>query len=473
MRYLAFILLFGCSIHVSAQEVLTLNHAIDLALIHNPTLKAQQLDKVVALSELDLQRSEFYPKFSIEMSSAIREEDTLSNENNKIIRAYPSVSVKTPLGTQLKVYAEQSWQRDRYSSHNDQSMTMVVKQPLSKGVNPLVNRWPIKNAKIQYDMALLQFKQSVEEIIYAILISFMNYQQSHWQVELQQQYVQQTERFYLQLKEKHHAGRVSAHELIAPQLQIKQAKQSLLIANHDRANYRSQLFDHMGIMDEQQNIDTHVYVEPSIKNVTLDEVLENDFNLQRLKKDENRLKSELINVKDGQRFDLNLQADLHFGRSQHHTLENMTEYGYYHLLPKHTKGYAASLNLSIPLGEKQRYHQQCLVKHTDIQKNILEVRKRQQQLTHQYHDLLHEIDLRQAQQTLFEEETKLAQLEYENMLEKYWMGRVAIHEVMRAKERAHSTSLNAAKSKLALKASLIKLQKLAGNLLGVVNVSLN
>lgn len=473
MLYFVFVVIFCILSSVTAAQSLSLEDAIALALVHNPNIQTQCLDKTLALNEIDYQKSLFLPKPSIEVSGVVQEERAELNENNKLLKAYPSIGLKTPVGTQFKVYAEQSGHFQNQLKHHDHAVTLIVKQPLSKGFKKSINQWPIQNAQLQYDLEKMNFRKVIEGVVTDLIVQFMVYQQSVWTEDLQKQFLQQTEKFYTQMKEKYAQGRVAENDLIAPQLQIKQAKQSYLIARLESKRMRQQLFEIMGIEDREQAIDMDFVMNlNSDMHYTFDEVLQNDVVMNGLIMNAKRLQSELLVTKDAQRFDLNMQADVHLGRSHYHYFENLIEHGYYHTLHRHNKGYAASLNLSVPLGDKHLHYQQLLVRNTAIEKNKIETYQRQKTLRNQYDDFVQDIDLKRQQQQLIEDELKLTALEYDSSVEKYSIGRIPIIEVTRAKERNHLASINLAKAKLSLLSSQIKFQQLAGKILENWNISI-
>lgn len=473
MLYFVVGLLFCIFSSLTAAESLSLEHAIALALTHNPNIQTHFLDKSLALSEIDYQKSLFLPKPSIEMSGVVQEERTELNQKTKLIKTYPSVELKTRMGTSFRAYIEQNSHIQNQDKHHDHAVTLIVKQPLSKRFKRSINQWPIQNAQLQYELEKMHFRKIVEEVVASLIIQFMIYQQTAWTEDLQKQFLQQAEKFYNQMRDKYTQGRVAENDLIAPQLQMKQAKQSYLIAQLESKRMRQQLFEIIGLEDLGQVIDMGFVVKLNGNDIySFEEVLQSDVIMRGLLINAKRLQSELLVTKDSQRFDLNMQADVHLGRSHYHYFENLIEYGYYHSLHRHNKGYAASLNLSIPLGEKHLYYQQLLVKNTAIEKNKIESYQHQKKLRNQYDDLIQDIDLKKQQQQLIEDELKLSELEYQSSLEKYSIGRIPIIEVTRARERHHLASINLAKAKLSLLSSQIKFQQLAGKLLGNWHISI-
>lgn len=468
MQYSAFLLFICCAAQVFANEPITLSHAIHLALLNNPSMQAAKWDQQITEHDVILQRAAFLPKFSLEASGSVSEENQSQNHKANMLRAYPSMALKTPLGTQLKVIAEENLRQERTMNQRDAALTMIIKQPLTKGVKPSVNLWPIEQSLLQVQAQRIQWQQSYEELAYALISAFMNYQQSQWQITLRAQYVEQAKRFLQHIEAKHEVGRVRAHDLIAPKLQVKQAEQSLLMAEQVKRHSRTQIFDLMGIDDIGQIIQVSTFMAEKPQGLTCDQVLSTDSALQLLSIEAERLRTELFHSKEANRWDVTLQADIHMGASHYHHLERFTDYGYYHALTKHTKGYAASLNVAIPIGKQHQLYHQQLLKRSALEKNTLEYRKRQRQLMHQWQDLLHDAEFTQMKLLLTQEQAQLADAEYEVMLEKYWMGRVAIHEVTQAKERTVSMKISVFENQLMQQTIHLKMIKLTGNLLDYV-----
>lgn len=457
--------------------VLTIEEAVRLAVVNHPSLQALRMDQTLTQNEVAYQSAEFLPKLTLEMMSGIKEENNELPQHAKLFKAFPSIQLKTPIGTQFKMYAEDSTHREQGYKHHDQSVTLMLKQPLLKGVSPKINRWPLEGAKLQYQIDRLTHQHALENVIDGVLSAYARYQQTIWQVEIQQHYLDQSERFFEEITEKFNVGRVRAQDLIAPELQIKKAKQSLLIAKQEVKHWRRLIFDAIGIEDTYQPIYPQLQSSTNAAlheiKITQEDVFAHDLDLHRIEVERQRLMRELIITKDSQRFDLNIQADVHLGQSHHHFLEQIYDDRYYHLLPKHNKGYSAAVYLTIPFGDKQRHHYEKLAKYTLIEKNKLQQKQLEQALIQQYHEMVEEIEMQQERYALVEQELALSVLEYDAVLEQYWLGRASIFEVIRSKEQHLAAQISLAQAKLNAIELKTKVQKLTGTLLEQWHVSVH
>lgn len=478
ISFLLGIVLFLNLSFVKAFEQLSLEEAISLALIHNPEIQSIYWDRLVSLSDYQLQKKRFVPQLALEMAGGIQQERSTAHEDTTLFRAYPTIEMMTPLGTQLKLITEaaahDSHQSERNQKHNDQSLTVLIKQPLTKGLSPKVNQWPILNAQMNHEIALLNFKRTVETVVLQLISEFIDFQQMLNRQTLQKQYLSQAEHLFELLEAKYQDGRIAQNDLIPPKLQIKQAKQAILQSQIELKRKRKILFETIGIEDQGQWIDSKIKKKSfSQEGISFEQVISNDLALKSLEMNENRLKKEIEVIKDDQKLDVYLQGDVHLGRSHYHTYEKLFEYGYYHSLPFHNKGYTASVNVNIPLGRKPLYQHQLLVQKSAIEKNKLDILKRHQTLSAEYESLKDSLHIKNAQLALMKEEVDLAKLDYSSALEKYNSGRIAIIEVTRAKAQWHTLELNLTDAELMRQQLEMQLDWLAGCLLEKWNVKLH
>ncbi len=457
----------------SYAQALTVAQAISLALVHNTQIQSVYLDRLLAIDNLNVQQKIYRPKLSLDVQGTIHKESYTHTKHSELIKAYPSIQMKTPIGTQLNISTEKAAYSDKYK-HSDESVTVTIKQPITKGAKIKINNWPKNQAKLQYQSEALNYQQAVESLVLSVILQFTQYQQKSLNVVSQNKHLAQAERLFKMLNEKYQAGRIAKNDLFAPQLQMRQAKQSILQAQNELFQIRTELFELMGVDDNHADIMSDLDYKPEgIDDNIITEVLAHDLRLKNLQLNETRYKHELLIAKDNQMFDINLQADIHLGRSYYHQFEDITaKDGGFHALKSPSKGYTTTLNFSLPLGEGYIHHNKRLVIHTAIQKNLLEIKQRQRLLKNQVISWLDDISSQTQQLVLVQEELDLAELDYQGVLEKYIAGRSSVHEVVRTQDRLHQVSMRLSSSKLKLLDSKIKIEQATGHLLENWNVIL-
>tara|TARA_R110002110_G_scaffold383245_2_gene594605 strand:+ start:45488 stop:46921 length:1434 start_codon:yes stop_codon:yes gene_type:complete len=475
MRYVALIPIISLWIlpfSVRAQ-VFTVADAISAALVHNTEIQSVYLDRLLAINNLSVQQKLYRPKLSLEMKGTAHKESYSAVPHSELMKAYPNLRVKTPIGTQLNISTEKAAYYDSQKRYDD-SVTITILQPLTRGAKVKVNNWPRDQAQLQYQAEMLNYQHEIENLVLKVILQFTQYQQKFLNIESQQKNLSQAERLLNTLNEKYHAGRIAKNDLFAPQLQIKQAKQSMLQAKNELSQARMAIFDLVGIEDNGDTIIADLSYQPSLVDEhIIPDVIAHDVRLKNLKLNETRYKHELILVKDNQMFDINLQADVHLGRSYYHQFEDITaKDGEYHALKRPNKGYTASINFSVPIGDGYIHHNKRLAIHTAIQKNLLEIKQRQRILKNQAITWVDDIILQRQQLMLTQEELDLSERDYQGTLEKYIAGRSSVHEVIRTQDRVHQVSMRLSKTELQLLEAKIRVEQATGHLLENWDVTL-
>jgi len=475
MRYFALptTILFCLLFWTACVQALTVSEAISLALVHNTQIQSVYLDRLLAIDNCSVQQKLYRPKLSFDIQGTTHKESYSDIKHSELVKVYPSILMKTPIGTQLNISTEKASYSDKHK-HSDESVTLTIKQPITKGAKTKVNNWPKNQARLHHQLETLNYQQAVENLVLSVILQFTQYQQKSLNVVSQKKHLAQAERLFKTLNEKYQIGRIAKNDLFAPQLQIKQAKQSILQAQNELFQVRTELFELIGIDDNNEDIITNLDYNPETMGQDIvAEVLEHDFRLKNLQLNETRYKHELLIAKDNQMFDFNFQADIHLGKSYYHQFEDITaKDGHYHAIKSPHKGYTASLNFSLPLGDGYIHHNKRLTIHTAIQKNLLEIKQRQRLLKNQVTSWLDDISSQTQQLVLIQEELDLAEMDYQGTLEKYIAGRSSVHEVVRTQDRLHQVSMRLSSSKLKLLDSKIKIEQATGHLLENWNVTL-
>lgn len=455
---------YAVSFVIHAQS-LTLQSAIHSALIHNIEIQKIYLDCILYKDNLDYQLKHYRPKLTLNAQGTTHENEQLGVHRSRLFKVYPSLKVSTPIGTELQILAEASKEHTDLS-HHDESITLILKQPLTKGLNPKINNFSLQEAKRQYMLEKWQVQQAVEQVMIKIIMQFFMYQQKTLILKTQQKHLDRAQLLVYQLNEKLQAGRIAQNELLAPRLQVQVAKQAVIQSQYDVDESRAKLFEIIGINDTQQEIELNI---PQICIPTdsrlMGDILENDLPLKTTEIMEQRFKEELLITKDSHRMDINLQGDFHLGHSHYHRYENIADSPLFHVLNKTNKGYTASINLELPIGNQHQKHNQLLKIHTNIQKAKLEKKQRKQLLTNQKRSLMNELHLQEQQILLIQQEGHLAQLDYESMRELYEVGRATVHELVNAEDKVQQVEVRLTMARQKLQEIKLQIQQLAGCLL--------
>lgn len=462
---------YAVSFVIHAQS-LTLQSAIHSALIHNIEIQQIYLDCILYKDNLDYQLKHYRPKLTLNAQGTAHEDEQFEVHRSRLFKVYPSLKVSTPIGTELRILAEASKEHTDIS-HHDESITLILKQPLTKGLSPKINNFSLQEAKRQFMIEQWQVQQSVEQVIMKLIVQFFIHHQKKLVLNTQKKHLDRAQSLVYQLQEKLQAGRIAKNELLAPQLQVQVAKQAVIQSQYDVDESRAKFFEIIGIDDTQQEIDLSMpQISIPADSGLMDKILENDLHLKTTAIIDQRLKEELLITKDSHRMDINLQGDFHLGHSHYHRYQDVADSPLFHVFNQTNKGYTASINLEIPIGNQHQKHNQLLKIHTNIQKNKLQKTQRERLLINQKHSLMNELHLQNQHILLIQHESHLAQLDYESMRELYEVGRATVHELVNAEDKVQQVEVRLTTARQKLQEIKLQIQQLAGCLLSSWQVQL-
>ncbi|MDD4424304.1 MAG: TolC family protein [Mariniphaga sp.] len=263
MRFtvISLFLAFLCVSQITAQEILTLNRAFEIAEINSPDLKQSMLNLERYQKNLEAQRAALKSRFSLDVSpvgfSRNRRFDNRFSEwyTNESFETNALFSVQQPIlvtdGT-LSLTNEFGWQRS-FSSANDQdSESKVFYNNLYLNFNqPLFtyNRLKLElkelelnfeNANLGYVMQRLNMERNVTQFFYSVYMAQMN-------LNIAVEELGNTQKSYEIIKNKVDAGLAAMEELYQAELNLATSKSGLQDREVAFENAKDQLKLYLGM----------------------------------------------------------------------------------------------------------------------------------------------------------------------------------------------------------------------------------
>ncbi|MBS0285763.1 MAG: TolC family protein [Proteobacteria bacterium] len=437
---------------------LDLKAAIAYAMVHNPHLKALQLDKTVRLHELKILKQKFSPQVAFNLSLSVQNEDYFNEDfNEKKLHTYPSLRLLTPVGTQIEVFTEQNVGYEQYQRNSGSAVHVTLEQPLLKGRSKTVNKWSIENGAALNEIQELLLNQASSQVIYNVILRYHALMLALDNVSSQERWLAQAQRFYDSMKIKVDVGRAPSSDLTSSMLQLNQAKGYVATAQFAHKEAIRAFKEVIGWEEEEELSITPISFSKHLftldKNSLIQQVMDNDIESKILNLNKQRLKTQLAVAKDQQLIDLKLKGDITVGRYHvygNNNVPDIYDSTVYNAPFVHNSGnYSAHLLMSIPLTGKEERKHFALATKVEQQKNADEFNAHQRILVTHTTGLLEKLELQKQQLTLSRQQLSLAQKNYDDALMKLEAGRTSMFEVTSLREKLHDMQISHNSTKIA------------------------
>ena len=288
-------------------KVLHLRDAILLALRFNPTIKSEELQRVVDKYALIVARNKFQPQYTFDL------EGTVTKGSHPSYTLTPSVSVTNEIGTKISL-----------SQNNNingawGTTTLTVDQPILRGFGA-VNMYDYENALDSEEAAKLSFKQGVISQVVAVVQAYRTLVGDYNSLDIQKRTLDEEEITNKQTALKVKAGKMSRSDLLQEQATLETTRLSY-VQQVDSVNQSYQAFlAAVGLTPAanikiSRDLDFKKYKIPSLKEsikLALKENIDYQSALIKLRLTERALES----AKDSTRWKLDLSASVAAGRTK-------------------------------------------------------------------------------------------------------------------------------------------------------------
>ncbi len=209
---------------------LTLENAIDLALEKNRPLLNRRLDREVQRFSLEVTEDRWTPRATIRPFASKDRQDRQSGVSSQ-------VSVRVPTGGRFAL----RWDERLSDEFEDsRSQALSFSQPLLKGAWPDIETAPIRQARLGEKLNILSFRQTVENLVVAVIGSYRTLIGTVRQVELAETALQRAREQLQATRTLIRAGRVAEREAVRAEVTVATRELALTQVRNrlDAANFR-------------------------------------------------------------------------------------------------------------------------------------------------------------------------------------------------------------------------------------------
>ncbi|MCY4211387.1 MAG: TolC family protein [Gammaproteobacteria bacterium] len=214
----------------TSQLDLTLQDALDLALQNNRPLLNRRLDREVERFSLEVTEDRWTPRATIRPFASQDRQDRRTGVSSEI-------NMRVPTGGQLSLRWDERLSRDFQDSR---SQALSFTQPLLRGAWMNIEMAPIRQARLGEKVNILSFRQTLENLVVAVIGAYRGLIGSVRQVEIADTALLRAREQLQSTRALIRAGRVAAREAVRAEVTVANRELSLTQAQNrlDAANFR-------------------------------------------------------------------------------------------------------------------------------------------------------------------------------------------------------------------------------------------
>lgn len=299
---------------------LSINDAILLAVRENPNVQSSQINYISQKFNLWVQEWEFLPHYNLQAIASSNRSRTINQRINgsQTYNLQPSISLLTPIGTQLTVGVN-----NNYTDHYNPGLSVQIMQPLIRGFGRPIVESALNNAKDSEVIARLSVEGTLRNTVSSVIEAYLNIVSAERTVLIDEDAVKRAEKSVDQTKLFIKAGHKAGNELVTVQADVASAKTQLENDKNSLLQAKYSLLTAIGIdpnsdikfssLDIRKLIDK--YHPISIEDAK-NKILENDiqYQIDRITLYGPTARSLLV-AKDNARWQLNFTANAITGNS--------------------------------------------------------------------------------------------------------------------------------------------------------------
>src|SRR3990167_2035599 len=313
------IYIYCCSgVFAATPVTLSLDEVILIAARSNPNVQESQLSYVLQKFNLHIQEWQFDLHYAFQASAGVTRSN-LPQQPTSYSRNYniqPSISLQTPIGTQLTLTSN-----NPLTDHYNPSLSLQLMQPLIRGFGKAIVETALNNARDSEIISRLTIEGTLQNTITAVVNAYLDVVAAEQTIAIDRDAIKRAEQSVEQTKMYIKAGRKAGNELVAVQADVARANTQMENDKNNFAQVRYALLMAIG-MDPNTNVRlTSLNIESLIRKYSLPSlpvtkrlILENDIQYQV---DQIVLHGPtthaLMVAKDNTRWQLNLEANVATG----------------------------------------------------------------------------------------------------------------------------------------------------------------
>lgn len=279
------IILFVQPVEALGLRELSLDEAIMLAVRDNPNVETAQLNHVQQKFALEIQQWQFQPHFGLEATKTTTQ--TYSTTSSGMVTAnatgvQPSVSLLTPIGTQLNLDST-----NNISGHYNPTLSLQIMQPLMRGFGRPIVEAALDNARDNEQISRLNVESQLRNTITTVINAYLDVISAQTTLVIDQQALHRSEESIKQTRLFIKAGHKAGVELVTVQADAANAQTKIEMDQNALQQARYALLTAIGmdpntlVTFKQVNIENLIqkyHIPPLARAKEM--ILENDIQYQ-------------------------------------------------------------------------------------------------------------------------------------------------------------------------------------------------
>lgn len=268
----------------NAEKSLSLNEAIMLAVRTNPNVQSSQLSYVAQKFNAEVQAWEFQPHYAFQAGFT---QARNANNNNPFMNSHewtatPSISVLTPIGTQVSLTSENT-----DTAHYNPGLSLQIMQPLMRGFGRAVVESALNNAKDAEVISRLSNQGVVQATVTNVINGYLDVVASEKNVAIDTDALARATKAVTQTKLFIKAGHKAGNEIVTVEANVASAQSVLENDKNNLIQAKYNLLQAIGLDPNADlnfsSVDLNALIN-QYQLLSLDEtknlVLENDIQYQ-------------------------------------------------------------------------------------------------------------------------------------------------------------------------------------------------
>jgi|UniRef100_UPI00404A95F4 outer membrane protein len=457
---------------------LTLRECIARALDKNFNLKIQGYNNANSLESLAISQAAYDPSFNLTTSKSVSQSDqaatslvgTRSDNFNTRIR----VSQKVSSGAILNLSSSLS----RSASNNtfvtlnpayNSDLSLTINQPLLKNAGSTVNRAAINRAEIDVEIANLNYKGRILQLVKDTEASYFGLVYAREQLKVRNNSLQLAEKLYEENKTRKETGVATDLDVLQAEVGVETARRTVLLADKDVRDAQDNLLNLIGQFEfntalGEVSLPTSEPMLPSY-DVSFQMARANQPDYMAAKNSLEQLEIDVAAAKRNRMPELDLGGAVGYNaldRSASSSLNRLPDGDGY--------SWQVDLSLKLPWGarsEKARYNTAL----NNLHREQTRLRQLEQNLMVQIRAAVRSVETNLESVKISTKATALSEKQYELEKARFDAGLSTSRRVLEAQDDLESARVAELQARVSLRTAMAELHRLDGSSLGYYNIS--
>lgn len=264
---------------------LSLDEAILLSVRDNPNVQSAKLSYVMQKCNTWVQEWAFYPHYQFQASGSLTRDRIANNPfaNSQNVNVQPSVSLQTPIGTQLSLTSN----NPGTNGHFNPNLSLQIMQPLLRGFGTPVVEAALNNARDSETISKLSVENTLRTTVTAVINAYLDVLSAEKTIQIDEDALKRAEKSVQQTKLYIKAGHKAGNEQITVEANAASAKLQLESDKNNLMQARYALLAAIGVDPNSDMSFVNINIDALIKKyhqLTLNQakklILQNDIQYQ-------------------------------------------------------------------------------------------------------------------------------------------------------------------------------------------------